>query len=105
MLLAKIARADDFNGSALDGGLGALSGNRSEIDGHRKRNPTTLCGIDDSLRDRMFGLTLKTGCDPQQPFLVDFGHGNDIRDAKPSLGQRAGLIEDDCLEIATALKG
>ena len=84
--------------------LHPVTGNRVEIFGRRQRQPIGLGCLHNRLGDRVFGVSLDRCDQRQQLTFVETGLNPEIGEFGATLGQRAGLVERDDVDLLKTLQ-
>ena len=82
----------------------ALAGDRAEVGGRSDRDPSLFGGGDDGRCQGMLARALERSREPQQVGLGAASQGNDRGDLGLALGQRAGLVDHDGVDLLQPLE-
>ena len=89
---------------ALDRAERALAGGRVEVGDGRRRDALLLRGGDDGHRERMLARPLDAGRKAQDLGLGEARRRHDGGDRGLALGQRAGLVDDERVDLLHVLQ-
>src|SRR5438552_4340356 len=103
-LSLQVPGAHNLHAYRIDHRLGALPRDRLERGWRRKGQPLLHGSPDYPRRDGVLGLALQAGSEGQQLGLTPSAEADDVRHAEPALGEGAGLVEDDRVEVPRMLK-
>jgi len=86
-------------------GLDTLAGDRLEPRGFAQLNAPLAGAGDDGLGQRMLGVLLSRGDEAQEIIFPPAAKSEDIREGGRSIGEGAGLVEDDGIYARDVLEG
>ena len=103
-VLAQEGRVAEHDLLALDRAERALAGRRVEVAHRRRGDAALLRGVDDGERERMLAGALDAGREAQDLGLGEALRRDDRRHRRLALGQRAGLVDDERVDLLHALQ-